>query len=57
MKIQDLMDNNKAMDERTKKDKDLMAKEADEEIEANFPSYYDEYQRTLFSIVPDRVPD
>jgi len=51
------MENNKAMDERTRKDKELMAKEKDEEIEANFPSYYDEYQRSLFSVVPDRNPN
>ncbi len=43
MKVQDIMENNKAIDERTKKDKDRMEKEAQQEIETNFPSYFDEY--------------
>ncbi len=49
MKVQDLMENNKAMDERTKKDKEKMEKEAQLEIETNFPSYFEEFQTTLFS--------
>ena len=43
MKVQDLMENNKAMDERTKKDKERMEKEAQLEIETNFPSYFEEF--------------
>ena len=43
MKVQDLMENNKAMDERTKKDKEKMEKEAQLEIETNFPSYFEEF--------------
>lgn len=43
------MENNKAIDERTKEDKEKMEKEALLEIEENFPSYFDEYQRTIFS--------
>ena len=43
------MENNKAMDERTKQDKEKMEKEALQEIETNFPSYYDEFQKGLFS--------
>lgn len=43
MKLQTLMENNKAMDERTKEDKEKMEKEAQREIETNFPSYYDEF--------------
>ena len=48
MKVQDIMENNKAMDERTKEDKERMEKEALKEIETNFPSYFDEFQKTLF---------
>ena len=33
----------KAMDEWTKEDVARMEKEADEEIEANYPSYFNEY--------------
>ena len=44
------MENNKAIDERTKKDKEEMEKEALLEIEKNFPSYYDEFERKIFSI-------
>lgn len=43
MKVQSLMENNKAIDERTKKDKEEMEKEAKLEIERNFPSYFDEF--------------
>ena len=43
LKVQTLMENNKAMDERTKEDRDQMEKEAKLEIERNFPSYLDEY--------------
>lgn len=50
------MENNKAMDERTKEDKEKMEKEALKEIETNFPSYFDEFQRTLFSShIKDKV--
>lgn len=42
------MDNNKAIDERTKEDKERMEKEALKEIETNFPSYFDEFQKSLF---------
>jgi hypothetical protein len=49
MKIQSIMENNKAMDERTKEDKERMEKDALIEIETNFPSYYDEFQKGLFS--------
>jgi hypothetical protein len=44
------MDNNKAIDERTKKDKEEMEKEAMLEIERNFPSYYDEFERKIFAV-------
>ena len=43
MKMQSLMDNNKAMDEMTAKDKEQREKEAQQEIEVNFPSYFDEF--------------
>jgi len=39
----------KAMDEWTKEDKAIMEKEAQEEIEVNFPSYFNEFQRELYS--------
>lgn len=42
MKVQSLMENNKAIDERTQEDKDRMEREAKKEIEKNFPSYFDE---------------
>jgi hypothetical protein len=51
MKMQDILENNKAYDERTKKDIAEMEKEAQLEIENNFPSYFDEFQRTLFGAV------
>ena len=43
------MENNKAMDEKSKKDKAREEKEAELAIEKNFPSYYDEYQKSIFS--------
>jgi hypothetical protein len=43
MKIQDIIDGNKSYAEKTKKDLAIEEKEADEEIEVNFPSYFDEY--------------
>ncbi len=43
MKVQDIMEKNKAMDEWTKEDKERMEREAQKEIETNFPSYFDEY--------------
>jgi len=36
------MEDTKAIDELTAKDKERMEKEAREEIELNFPSYFDE---------------
>eukprot|EP00347_Sterkiella_histriomuscorum_P024492 403330924 len=48
MKVQNIMDNNKPIDERTKEDKEKMEKEALKEIETNFPSYFDEFQKSLF---------
>jgi hypothetical protein len=50
MKVQSLMDSNKAIDELTKEDVAQRKKEEDLEIEANFPSYFDEFQKTLLSI-------
>ena len=50
MKVQSIMEDNKALDELTAKDKERMAREAEEEIEVNFPSYFDEFQRQLFSL-------
>ena len=49
MKMQTLMEENKAIDERTAEDKAKMEKEALLEIERQFPSYYDEYQRVVFA--------
>ena len=43
MKVQNLLEDNKAMDEWTKEDKERMEKEANKEIERNFPSYFDEF--------------
>jgi hypothetical protein len=43
MKVHDVMEDTKAMDELTAKDKERIAKEAELEIEANFPSYFDEF--------------
>ncbi len=39
----------KAMDEWTKEDVAKMEAEAEKAIEDNFPSYYDEVQRTFFA--------
>ena len=49
MKMQTLMEDNKPIDERTKEDVEKMEKEAKQEIERNFPSYFDEFQRLVFS--------
>jgi len=43
MKVQSIMDDNKAIDELTAKDKERMELEAQREIEINFPSYFDEF--------------
>lgn len=37
------------MDEWTDKDKALMEKEADKEIEINFPSYFDDVHKAYYS--------
>jgi len=37
------MEGNKALDELTAKDKEAREKEAEKEIEVNFPSYFDEF--------------
>lgn len=44
MKMQDILEENKAIDERTAKDKQKMELEVAQEIEINFPSYFDEIQ-------------
>lgn len=49
MKMQTLLENNKAYGERTKEDIARLDLEAQQEIEANFPTYYDEFQKGLFS--------
>ena len=49
MKMQTLMEDNKPMDEWTKEDKEKREKEDKLEIEKNFPSYFDEFQRVIFS--------
>jgi hypothetical protein len=49
MKMQTLMEDNKPIDERTKEDVEKMEKEAKQEIERNFPSYFDEFQKLVFS--------
>ena len=43
MKMQSILENNKAMDEMTAKDKAERDKAAELEIEVNFPSYFDEF--------------
>ena len=43
MKMQKLMEENKAMDERTEEDKERMEREAKKEIERRFPSYFEEF--------------
>lgn len=50
MKVQSIMEDNKAIDERTAKDKEEAEKAAALEIEANFPSYFDELSKQLLSI-------
>ena len=50
MKMQDLFAENKAMDEMTKEDIEKKKNEELLEIEANFPSYFDEFQKTLLSV-------
>lgn len=47
------MEDNKAYGDRTKKDIQKMEKEAREEVEQNFPSYFDDFQRTLFGGVEE----
>ena len=54
MKVQSLMEDNKALDEMTAQDKERKEREAEQEIEINFPSYFDELQRQLFSLTADR---
>lgn len=54
MKVQSIMDDNKAIDERTKKDKLEAEKAAALEIEENFPSYFDELSRQMLSIMADK---
>jgi len=44
------MDDNKAIDELTAKDKERLEREAEQEIEVNFPSYFDEFQKLLYSM-------
>jgi hypothetical protein len=43
------MEENKAIDERTKEDVEKMEKEEKLAIEKAFPSYFDEFQKLLFS--------
>ena len=50
MKVQSLMEDNKAIDEMTRKDKEEKQKEDDAEIEVNFPSYFDEFQKNLLNL-------
>lgn len=40
--MQDILEENKAIDERSAKDKQKMEADAAKEIEINFPSYFDE---------------
>ena len=54
MKVQSLMEGNKALDEMTAQDKERKEREAEQEIEINFPSYFDELQRQLFSLTGER---
>lgn len=48
--MQDILEENKAIDERTAKDKQKMEAEAAKEIEINFPSYFDEIQDQLLKM-------
>ena len=50
MKVQSIMDDNKAMDERTAKDKLEAERAAALEIEENFPSYFDELSKQMVAI-------
>jgi hypothetical protein len=52
MQVQTLLEDNKAIDERTREDVERFEREAKREIETNFPSYYDELQRVMFNGVP-----
>lgn len=54
MKVQNIMEENKAIDELTAKDKEKMELEAQKEIEVNFPSYFDELQKHLFTLTSER---
>lgn len=54
MKVQSLMEDNKALDEMTAQDKERVKREAEQEIEINFPSYFDELQRQLLSLTAER---
>jgi len=53
LKVQSIMESNKAIDELTQKDKERIEREAENEIEVNFPSYFDELQKQLFSLTND----
>lgn len=57
MKVQNIMEENKALDELTAKDKEAKLKEAEEEIEINFPSYFDEMQKQLLDMTNDRAQE
>jgi len=57
MKVQSIMDDNKAIDERTAQDKAEAEKAAALEIEANFPSYFDELSKQLLSITATNTDD
>jgi hypothetical protein len=50
------MEDNKAIDEMTKKDIAEKLKQEQQEIEINFPSYFDEFQRNLLSLTAKRDP-
>lgn len=43
MKVQSIMEDNKALDELTAEDKKKKEEEQRKEIELNFPSYFDEF--------------
>jgi len=57
MKMQSIMEDNKAMDEMTAKDKEEKEKAAQLEIEVNFPSYFDEFQKQLLHLTAERNED
>ena len=48
MSEQDLVLKNKAIDEKTKEDIEKEKREQEKQIEENFPSYFDEFQKTMF---------